>query len=218
MPRGDKSQHAKLFFLPWFAMDHGAEQQTSGCLLLKWNLSIPIWIPYLKSKRAAIWTQTPPSQSQGMVHSACCNDTDPYLSARSRWSICQIHKDASVAQKYEKRAFRTRVSLLTNTDCKVGSRTVYKSVLKPTKSFPHRGGIENSITYVVHKCTRTDMMNGLQQKLLYSTVSYREEQFSLNTHSVLQSIQTLGFLLLSAQFPTSRGTSEPCRGNSVTLR
>ena len=35
MPTGDKSQHSEPFFPPWFAMDHGVEQQTSGRSLLE---------------------------------------------------------------------------------------------------------------------------------------------------------------------------------------
>lgn len=56
--------------------------------------------------RAEIWTQPPLSPSQG----GPCNDTGTQcLSAQSRWSICQIRRDDSLAHEHEKHAFYIHV-------------------------------------------------------------------------------------------------------------
>lgn len=83
------------------------------------------------------------------------------------------------------------------TDCKFGNSIVYKSRLQSTKNFPDRGENNrvkltvNNILYVLHKCTRTVMMNGLEIKeVLLNDV--------LQRGAILQSIQTLGCLLFYA--------------------
>lgn len=81
---------------------------------------LDFYLDSLSQEQRTVWTQPP-------LHSVCCNDWHTF--AQSSRSVCQIQRDDSVAQKYEKRAFRTHVWLLTHTDCKFGRRIVYKSRL-----------------------------------------------------------------------------------------
>ena len=76
MPSGNKSQHSELFFSTLICYGSRGWAADMRMLLGRGGVlphpTISIWIPYLKCKRAGIWTQTPLSQSQG---SSCCTQS-----------------------------------------------------------------------------------------------------------------------------------------------
>lgn len=173
MPSGDKSQHSQPFFhldLLWIT---GLSSRHQDVHCRKGG-----WIPYLKSKG-----ESEPKHFCRRVETAhvalCLLWRHWHTFAQSRRSVCQIQKDDFVAKKYEKCAFHTHVWLLTNTDCKLGSRIVYKSRLQLTKSFPYSEvkKIELRQNNMLYKNVQEQRWWMRYNKSSSITIPYRVEQF-----------------------------------------
>lgn len=182
----------QTFFLPWFVLDHGMEQQTSGgCSLLEraeTDLLLQLVCSLSKGQRAdpnTSFLSHYSTRSSAQIH------TD--LFAKSRLSVCQTQRMTQSCKSTKERDSYTHVWLPTNLEG--GEFTKAESCRQ--RGFHERARrSEASRPCVVNKCAKIRMTTGPKGTQFNSTTSTEMSSLiKLQSNSNLSLIWTLTWTL-----------------------